>query len=189
LRLKSDSPNVLNALGCVYLEQGRLQDSAAVFQTAIGYKPRWADSHFNYGRLLKKLGSDDEALSEFRAAVEFGPLNASAHLLLAQELAELGRNSEAESEYARSLQLSPSLTAQKGLADIFLKTGREDSAVALLQQIAAQFPYDSETHLKLARLLEAEGNRRQAENQYRAVLDTDPANQEALAAITRLSKQ
>lgn len=187
LSLKPDSPNVLNALGCVYLEQGNLHDSAAVLKAAISRKPQWSDPHFNYGRVLRKLGLHDAALAEFRTAVEYGPLNASARFLLAEELMETGSFSEAESEFSRSIQLAPSMTAQKKLADLFLKTGKENSAAELLQRTAAQYPYDSETHLKLARLLEAQQKLLEAENQYRAVLVTDPANAEALAAITRLS--
>jgi Tfp pilus assembly protein PilF len=187
LTLKRDSPNVLDALGCVYLEQGKLQDSAAVLKAAISRKPKWTDPHFNYGRVLRKLSLHDAALAEFRTAVEFGPLNASARFLLAEELAERGSFSEAESEFLQSIQLAPSLTAQKELADLFLKTGKENSAAELLQRTAEQYPYDSETHLKFARLLEAKQKRLDAENQYRAVLVTDPANAEALAAITRLS--
>jgi len=187
LRLKPDSPNVLNALGCVYLDQGKLQDSAAVLKTAISRKPQWADPHFNYGRVLRKLGLHDAALAEFRTAVEFGPLNASARFLLADELVERGSFSEAESEFQRSIQLAPSLTAEKELADLFLKTGKENSAAELFERTVAQYPYDSETHLKFARLLEVQQKRHEAENQYRAVLITDPANAEAAAAIARLS--
>ncbi len=187
LRLKHDSPNVLNALGSAYLAQGRLEDSAAAFKSAIAYKPRWTDPHFNYGRLLKIEGKHDAALAEFRMAVEVGPLNASARYLLAEELSELGSISEAESEYLRSIQLAPSLIAQKDLANLYLKTGREESAAAMLQETVTQYPYDGESHLQFARLLDAKARRLEAENQYRAVLLTDPANAEALAAITRLS--
>jgi len=187
LRLKPDSPNVLNALGSAYLAQGRLEDAAAAFKSAIAYKPQWTDPHFNYARLLKMEGKHDAALAEFRMAVEVGPLNASARYLLAEELVELGSISEAESEFLQSIQLAPSLIAQKDLANLYLKTGREESAAAMLQQTVTQYPYDGESHLKFARLLEAKARRLEAENQYRAVLVTDPANAEALAAIARLN--
>jgi Tfp pilus assembly protein PilF len=186
LELKPDSANVLNALGCVYIEEGRPKEASKTFQSAIASKPRWSDSHFNYGRLLKKIGQNDAALAEFQTAVETGPLNGTARLYLAQELAERGQDSEAEAEYRRSIQLSPSLTARRNLVDILLKTGREDAAVAMLQQMAKEYPYDSTIHMKLGLLLEKEGKPAEAGKEYQATLVTDPANSEAQAALRRL---
>jgi len=187
LELKPDSPNVLNVLGCVYLEQGRLQEAETMFQRAIAIKPGWTDPHFNYGRLLKKMGQDDAALAQFQKAVEVGPLNATARLYLAQELAERGRETEAEAEYRQSIQLSPSLTAGRNLADILLRTGKENEAAGMLQHLAKEYPYDSATHLRLARLLEKEGKSQEAAKEYKTTLETDPANAEAIAALKRIS--
>ncbi len=183
LELKPDSPNILNALGSVCLEQGHLEEAETTFRRAIAIKPTWTDPHFNYGRLLKKMGRDDDALAEFQKAVDAGPLNATARLYLAQELAERGRNAEAEAQYRRSIQLSPSLTAERNLADILLQAGRDTEAADLLNQIAKEFPFDSATHLRLGRLLAKQGQAQGAAIQYRAVLETDPANAEALAAL------
>ena len=187
LELKPDSPNVLNVLGCVYLEQGRLQEAETMFQRAIAIKPGWTDPHFNYGRLLKKMGQDDAALAQFQKAVEVGPLNATARLYLAQELAERGRETEAVAEYRQSIQLSPSLTAGRNLADILLRTGKENEAADMLQHLAKEYPYDSATHLRLGRLLEGEGKTQEAAKEYKTTLETDPANAEAIAALKRTS--
>ncbi len=186
LELRPDSANVLNALGCVYLEEGRLDEAAKALRSAVAFKPRWTDPHFNYGRLLKKTGKNDAALAEFRTAVEVGPLNATARLYLAEELAERGEDSEAEAEYRKSIQLSPSLLAEQNLADILLKTGKEDSAAAMLRQMAAEYPYDSTTHIKLGRLLEKSGKTEESRREYEAALETDPANAEAHAALRRI---
>ena len=186
LRLKPDSPNVLNALGCVFLEEGRMEDSARAFQSAIADKPGWTDSHFNYGRLLTKLGQNDAALAEFRTAVAVGPLNSSAHLYLGQALAERGEASAAEAELRESIRLFPSLSAQKQLADLLLQTGRATEALPLLDELAVKYPYDGATHLKLAQLLERLGKPEAARTEYRKTLESDPANSEARAALKRI---
>jgi len=186
LRLKPDSPNVLNALGCVFLEEGRMEDSARSFQSAIADKPGWTDSHFNYGRLLTKLGQNDAALAEFRTAVAVGPLNSSAHLYLGQALAERGEASAAEAELRESIRLFPSLSAQKQLADLLLQTGRATEALPLLDELAVKYPYDGATHLKLAQLLERLGKPEAARTEYRKTLESDPANSEARAALKRI---
>jgi protein O-GlcNAc transferase len=186
LELKPDSANVLNALGCEYMEEGRPEEAAKTFQSAIASKPRWTDSHFNYGRLLKKTGQSDAALAEFRTAVEVAPMNSTARFYLAQELEERGEDSKAEAQYRMSIQLSPSLMARRNLVDILLRTQREDEALMMLQQIAKEYPYDSTTHVKLGRLLEKEGKSAEAGKEYQATLVTDPANAEAQAALKRL---
>lgn len=186
LELKPGSANTLNALGCVYLEQGRLDEASQALRAAIASKPRWTDPHFNYGRVLKKTGQDDLALEEFRTAVEVGPLNASARLYLGQELAERGQTAAAESELRESIRLYPTLTAQKQLADLFLSTGREAEGIAILRQIAKEYSYDSATHLKLARILESKGELQQALKEYHQTLELDPENIEAREGLARL---
>lgn len=186
LELKPNSPNILNALGCVYLEQDRLQEAAKAFQDAIASKPNWTDPHFNYGRLLKKTGQNDEALVQFQKAVEVGPLNASAHLYLAEELADKGDDRAAEAQYRQSIQLSPSLSAQRELVDILLRSGKDAEATGMLRQMAKDYRFDSATHLRLARVLEKQGNTEEAKQEYQATLNTDPANTEAQSALKRL---
>jgi tetratricopeptide (TPR) repeat protein len=189
LQLKPGSPNVLNAIGCVYLEQGHLDSAGKALQESIAAKPRWTDPHFNYGRVLKKLNQDDAALEEFRTAVETGPLNASARLYLGEELADRGQYAEAEAQLKESVRLLPTLVAQQQLADLLLKTNRDVEAKALLLQTAAQYAYDGPTHLKLGRLLEKEGDLKQALREYQQTLNVDPANSEARTAIARLQTQ
>jgi tetratricopeptide (TPR) repeat protein len=186
LQLRPGSPNVLNALGCVYLEQGHLAQAADVLQQAIAAKPLWTDPHFNYGRVLKTEGFDNAALAEFLVAVETGPLNASARLFLGQQYAELGHYADAEEQLKESVQLLPTLVGQQALADLYLKMSRDPEAKALLQQMAQEYAFDGPTHLKLGRLLEKDGNAEEALKQYRLTLDLDPNNGEARAAVARL---
>lgn len=187
LELRPESPNVLNALGCVYLEQGRFAESEITFQRAITVKPSWTDPHFNYGRLLKKMGETDAALAEFQKAVEVAPVNATARLYLAQELAERGRYPEAELQYRESIRLSPSLVAEGNLAGILLYSGRDNEAASLLQQMSKKYPFDSLTHLRLAQLLEKQGKAAEAKREYQSALATDPGNAEAEAALKHLN--
>ena len=188
LELRPNSPNALNGLGCVYMEQDRYVEAEATLKRAIAEKPTWTDPHFNYGRLLKKTGRNDAALSEFQKAVEMGPANATARLYLAEELEERGRIGEAEAQYRESIQLSPSasLKAQQNLTDLLLKSGRDEEAITMMERMAVDYPFDSTTHLKLARSYEKQGRIREAERDYQRTLETDPANAEAKEALRRL---
>jgi protein O-mannosyl-transferase len=186
LALKPDSPNVLNALACVYLEQGRLDDAAQTLKKAIALKPSWGDPHLNYGRVLTKERQSDEAISEFRTAVQVAPLNAFAHVALADELVARGEDVQAEAEYRKALELHPSLHAQQKLADVLLRAGRNTAAEGVLHKIVTEYPFDSQSHLKLAELLDNSGRTDEARQQYQATLQTDPRNQEALERLAQL---
>src|SRR5260370_3426988 len=88
LELKPDSANVLNALGCVYIEEGRSEEASKTFQSAIAFKPRWSDSHFNYGRLLKKIGQNDAPPADFQTALEAGPVDGTPKLHLPHRMVQ-----------------------------------------------------------------------------------------------------
>jgi protein O-mannosyl-transferase len=186
LELRPDSANVLNALGCVYLEQGRFDEAAKALEKAIALKPAWSDPHFNYGRVLIKTGQEDQALAQFHNAVQVGPLNATAHLTLAEELAARTEYAEAEGEYRKSLELLPGLHGKQKLVDLLISTGRSVEAADMLREIVTEYPFDSESHLNLARILEKSGKIEEARTEYQATLQTDPANSEAHAGLTRL---
>jgi len=170
----------------LYLEEGRLEEGASAFRSAIGFKPLWTDAHFNYGRLLKKTGQNEQALEQFRTAVSVGPVNASAALYLAEELAERGDDLGAIAEYQRSIALAPSLAARSELVDILQRTGQERLAESMLRGMASEYPFDSATHLRLGQILEKYGQREEARQEYQATLRTDPANAEAQQALKRL---
>lgn len=189
LRLKPDNAYALNALACMFLEQNRLEEANEVLLRAIAVAPLFPDPHFNYGRLLKKIGQDNHALAEYRVAVANGPLNATARLYLGQEFADRGRNSEAEAELRESIRLAPSLPAQQTLAKALLRTGREAEAITMLEKMAAEFPDDNATHLNLASLYEGARRFPEAAKQYRLALEIEPENNQAREGLARLASK
>jgi tetratricopeptide (TPR) repeat protein len=122
-------------------------------------------------------------LAEFERAIALAPVNPAARLWYGKALLEYKNYGGAETEFRRSFDLQPSPDATRGLADVYLQTGRNEKATAALKTFLKYSPYDSEAHLQLAKLLEASGDRAPAETEYRAVLLTDPSNTEALAAL------
>jgi tetratricopeptide (TPR) repeat protein len=189
LKERPDGVNALNALGVIYLQQNRYDDAAAVLQRAIGVKEIWAPPHFNYGRVLQKQGRHEDALREFQTAVHLGPLDSLAHFFYAGALSDSGQLPEARSEYQRSIELSPSLDAERGLASVLLRIGDRPQAESVLRRIIAQYPYDSASHLELAKFLEQNNHPEEALVEYRKVLETDPANAVAKEAVDRLKRK
>jgi tetratricopeptide (TPR) repeat protein len=183
---KPDSVNTMNALGILYTTEGRYPEAEAILQRAIALKPLWADPHYDYGILLHKTGRDAQSLEEYRQAVDLAPLNPEARRWYAEELAAMKRNAEAESQFKKSLELQSSHGALRGLATLYLETGRTRLAEPILANLVQEFPYDGKSHLDLAKLLEAAGQLDEARKEYRAVVVTDPFNADATAALKRL---
>jgi Tfp pilus assembly protein PilF len=186
---KPDNVITMNALGILYTQQQRYPEAEEIFKRAITARPLWADAHCNYGILLHKTGRDTASLEEHRSAVELAPLNPEARRWYAEELVAVGKTAEAETQYKRSLELQPSYGALHGLATLYVQANQSPQAEAALRQIVAQYPYDGDSHLQLGNLLATAGNRDDARREYKAVLQTDPANAEAVAALKQLGAQ
>jgi tetratricopeptide (TPR) repeat protein len=189
LKERPDGVNALNALGVIYLQQKRYDDAATMLQRAIAVKDNWAPPHFNFGRVLEKQGRHEDAVAEFRTAVRLGPLDPLAHFFYAGALADSGQLSEARTEYQRSIDLSPSLDAERGLASVLLRIGDQTHAEAALRRLITEYPYDSGSHLELARFLDQNNHPEEALQEYRKALETDPGNAEAKAAVDRLKQK
>jgi protein O-mannosyl-transferase len=183
---KPDNVITMNALGILYTVQQRYPEAEAMLRRAIAAKPLWADPHYNYGILLHKTGRDTASLEEHLTSVDMAPLNPEARRWYAEELAAVGKNAEAEIQFKRSLELQQSYGALLGLAKLYVETGQVHEAESALRQIVAQFPFDGDSHLQLANILAIAGNLDEARREYQAVLQTDPANANALAALKRL---
>jgi Tfp pilus assembly protein PilF len=69
---------------------------------------------------------------------------------------------------------------------LYVQTGQAREAEAALRQVVAQFPFDGDSHLQLGNLMATAGNLDEARREYQAVLQTDPANADAVAALERL---
>ncbi len=69
--------------GWAMQEQGRLNDAAEQFRTALGIDPQWAPAHLNLGGLHEELGELVAAEAEYRKAIAADPRFAIPHGRLA----------------------------------------------------------------------------------------------------------
>ena len=186
LARKPESVETMVNLGMLYTRESRYSDANAMLEKAIAANPLHAGAHYNLANLLHKLGHDENALFEFRRAVDLSPLNPLTHELYARQLLFMGNYPEAETQFQKSVELSSSLSALQGLARLYLKTGQTEKIEPLLRRILAEAPYDGNSHLALAKIFEAEGRKDEAKKEFQAVFETDSANPEAAAGLSRL---
>jgi protein O-mannosyl-transferase len=186
LAQKPDNVVTMNALGLLYTRLHRNDEAEAMFQQAIAAKPLWGDSHFSRALLLQKTGHLPEALVEFKTGVTLSPLSAPAHRWYGEALLENNQRDEAIAQFQQAVELDPTLEAMHDLSELYILQGQNADAEPVIRRIISQFPYDSSAHLMLGNLLEQAGKRDQAANEFRAVLNDDPNNTEAKAALQRL---
>jgi Tfp pilus assembly protein PilF len=183
---KPDNVVTMNALGILYNEEKRYAEAEEITLRAISAKPSWGVPHWTYAVTLRSTGRPDLAAIEFAKAMQLSPLNASIRLAYAKALVEDRRYTEAAAEFRESLDLQPSDEALTGLASVYVETGQAKQAIATLEALVKDAPFDAAAHLKLAKLLESNGQRVEAIAEYRSTLATDPANAEAASGLARL---
>jgi tetratricopeptide (TPR) repeat protein len=142
----------------------------------------------NLGRTYAVTGADDKAEAQLKAAVALAPLYVPARNALAGFYFDAGRFREAEAQYRISAASGGTVGAWNSLGDIYSRWRRWQDAEHAFRQAVALDAFESHAHFGLGAALEAEGQGREALQDYTAGLETDPRNPAALEAVERLKK-
>ena len=129
-------------LGAVFEQTGRNSRALDAYQIAVTLSPYDADSFFNMGGPLQKLGSLEEAEARYKQAIALKPDFAEAYSNLGGTLQELGRLDEAEASYMQAIMLKPDLAdSHNNLGMALAELGRLDEAEASYTQAITLRPY------------------------------------------------
>ena len=104
-----DNPNLLFALGELYLQQKKTDDAERVLRSGLQLEPRSWQGHFTLGRLYWNGGTGDivKAARQVALALQLNPNFAEAHLLAGNIFLRARKNSDAELEFQEYLRLAP----------------------------------------------------------------------------------
>jgi Tfp pilus assembly protein PilF len=143
--LKPDSHEVLNNLGVVLVEQGKLEEAIECYRHALALQPEYAISHYNLGNALKEQENLEGAGISYRRALALHPRFAEAHSNLGNVLQCLGQSEAAIACYRQALALKPSYDdAHSNLGNAFRQLGQFDDALASYTRaldVKAENPY------------------------------------------------
>jgi serine/threonine protein kinase/tetratricopeptide (TPR) repeat protein len=115
---------------------GRSDEAIALCQQAIRGDPFYPIGHVAYGWRDWATGDSEMAVERFRTVLDLTPGSALARRMSGQALTELGRFEEAESQLRLALaDTSHSSRVEAQLAYLLARTGRRDSAQAILDQL------------------------------------------------------
>jgi tetratricopeptide (TPR) repeat protein len=182
-----DALFVYEALARGYLLTDRLVELLKDTDDWLQIRP--GDPHALYyrGRAWERLGPFQEAMSAYRESIAGDPDNADARLHLGELLLHDQAAPEALEHYKRAHALRPSdEAATLGLARCEMALGNTATARELLDGLLAERPKQPRALAERGKLaLEEENDPVSAELWLGRAVTIDPADQEALYALTR----
>ena len=94
--------------GAELVGRGEYAQALAQFDRALAIKPQSAETHYNRGLALHRLGRSDEAIESYGRVIAIRPGLADAHNNRGVVFRDLGRYDEALEDYDRAIALNPS---------------------------------------------------------------------------------
>lgn len=92
--------------GLILAGEGRDEEAAKSFRSALGIRPDWAEAHSLLGSSLARAGKNTEAEAELRKAVTLKPDYAEGWNFLGEFLKEHGKEKEAQDAFRKAQQYS-----------------------------------------------------------------------------------
>jgi len=168
-------PFAWKALGIVYKQMGKINESLVASQKSVQLNPQDAEAHSNLGVLLKELGRLDDAEASLRQAITLKPDLAVAHHNLGIILQELGRLDDAEASYTQAITLKPDYAkAHNNLGAILQKQKKLNEAEASYRKAIALKPDLAEAHNNLGVILKEQGILNEAYSAFIQAINLNP---------------
>ena len=175
-----DMPLILNILGAINADSGRLEEAVASYTKALKLKPGYAEAHNNLGNALNALGRQDEAIASYSRALELKPGYAEAHNNLGNVLNDLGRHEGALASLTRAVELRPEFAvAHNSLGNAFVGLRQFAEAVASYSRAVELKPGYVEAHDNLGQVYNRMGRQNEAIASLTRALELRPDFAEA----------
>jgi tetratricopeptide (TPR) repeat protein len=186
LRLAPGSEYALHNLGLVAHAEKHYAEAENLFLRALAIRPNFMDAHLDLGKTYEATGLLKQAEAQLLTAENLAPLSVRAHNALSEFYFDRRQLRESEAEARRSVEIRPTLQGywDLGLAE-WLRGDRSSTERAFLDA-EALLPSDSRAHFMLGLLYMDSGRNADAIREYRAGLQLDPHNAEALANLQKL---
>jgi tetratricopeptide (TPR) repeat protein len=201
----ADLPEILNNLAVARARQGKTAAAQADLRRANDLDPDEDDYPFNLGLLAVQSGDFTAAAAAFRDASERKPENPEDRALLVQSLEKAGKKAESDQErVAAAESLGPNalqsahVDAKPDASFRLARIRTELDTTALRLEIAASgsgarsaalsTSVDSPaSHIRRGRQELAAGRLDSAENEFRGVLRSEPANAAAHRGLAEIN--
>lgn len=178
-KLAPDDPYIQNSLGLAYMGKERDDMAIQAFNKALALKPDYTEALNNLGAAYLRGKKWDIAIKIFNKVLE-DITYATPHYPLANiGWAQLEQNnySLAQENFLKALREMPGfIQAIHGLAQVYIRTGQTDRAIAYLDNNIKRSPDTVIFHADLAQAYEACDRTGQAIKTWRVVMQLAPKN-------------
>ncbi len=128
-------------LGNTYFQTEDFTNAVKHFNAAIAKFPDYRRAQKNLGFALVRSGKFAEAIAPLTRTISLGGGDSKVYALLGYAYMSLGRNVSAEGAYQQAAVLEPeNVDFKLGLAKCAIATANFDHALAVLDELTAQFP-------------------------------------------------
>jgi len=170
-------------LGILYMEDGRYEEAARELSLAMKLHPANGDGWATLGSVYRKMNNLPEAADALREAIRQMPDQPDPHLTLANVLAEQGDAAGAAAERKKGADLER-VAMKRQRATMFTNSGNSllqkglvADAIARYQQALNDDPDYAEAHRGLAKALDREGKKAEAEAERQKAQELEKSRQ------------
>jgi putative PEP-CTERM system TPR-repeat lipoprotein len=174
--LRPDDPQAQYKLGAALLGVDELKDAAAALQRALAQKPDFVEAKALLARVQTRAGKLDDALRLAREVQAALPRHALGHQIEGDALAARKDWSAAEAAYRRGYGIEPSGNLAVRLFAAAREAGHPKDGETVVRAWLDKHPKDVSTRAYLAATYLEGGARAQAIEQYRRIVELEPAN-------------
>jgi len=137
-------------LGDAYAERGNDEEAAAAYSRALKLDARNPDALRGVGHVYLREKQFEKAVESLGALAKLEPGNAQVHADLGAAMFGAGDQDSAEVQFQTALRTNANYPAALlGLANIDLRKGQEEQAIAVLQKLVKLVPKAYEPHYLL----------------------------------------
>jgi len=188
LNLQQDNPVLHNLIGMCLLQQGNAAKALDSFNRALQLAPKYSDARNNRGAAYVQLGQYSMAESDFLSVLADNTYANRSGVLFNLGSLNYARGSlgAAEENLRRATKGSGPVEAYFLLGQVEEKLGKKTLAEAAYRDAVAMAAERTDILFALAKLLDAEGNKKEANELFRRIISVDPNSSEAGLARARL---
>lgn len=159
--IKGESAYALRRMGVVYREEGDLEKSAEVLETAISLVEQGDDlialNELGHTRMAQKRYK--EAVASYKKSVSLDKGSPAYRIFLARAQALAGDNKGARASYEKAVELDKfNLEAQLGLGELLLAMGDPTAALPHLKEASSRNDRDPDMHFLVGKTAIAAGD-------------------------------
>jgi tetratricopeptide (TPR) repeat protein len=185
--LAPDNEIVLYNLAVLEYEAGNWAKSLSYFEVYSKNHPKDVETLRFLLDLYNKEKKEDSAFATAKALLSLNPGDPAPYPFVFEYLNARNDFKQMTEIMETGIQARPeNVELRQYLVFALLKMGKEDAAASQLAQLVKLKPKDVNLLLQLARLLESQGNTKEAMEAYKRVLEISPGHQEAEEAYLRL---